>query len=35
MFGLMLLTYASSAFVPVRTMPWWLHDQRELVGTHA
>lgn len=25
MFGLMFLTYASSAFVPVRTMPWWLH----------
>jgi ABC-2 type transport system permease protein len=25
MFVLMFLTYASSAFVPVRTMPWWLH----------
>jgi ABC-2 type transport system permease protein len=25
MFGAMFLTYASSAFVPVRTMPSWLH----------
>jgi ABC-2 type transport system permease protein len=24
MFFLMFFTYASSAFVPVRTMPWWL-----------
>jgi ABC-2 type transport system permease protein len=24
MFFLMFLSYASSAFVPVRTMPWWL-----------
>jgi ABC-2 type transport system permease protein len=24
MFFLMFLCYASSAFVPVRTMPWWL-----------
>jgi ABC-2 type transport system permease protein len=24
MFGLMFFTYASSAFAPVRTMPWWL-----------
>jgi len=24
-FALMFLSYASSAFVPVRTMPWWLH----------
>jgi ABC-2 type transport system permease protein len=24
MFILMFFTYASSAFVPVRTMPWWL-----------
>jgi ABC-2 type transport system permease protein len=24
MFFLMFLGYASSAFVPVRTMPWWL-----------
>jgi len=24
MFALMFFTYASSAFVPVRTMPWWL-----------
>ena len=24
MFILMFLAYASSAFVPVRTMPWWL-----------
>ena len=25
MFSLMFFTYASSALVPVRTMPWWLH----------
>lgn len=25
MFVLLFLTYASSAFVPVRTMPWWLY----------
>jgi ABC-2 type transport system permease protein len=24
MFVLMFVCYASSAFVPVRTMPWWL-----------
>jgi ABC-2 type transport system permease protein len=24
MFLLMFFSYASSAFVPVRTMPWWL-----------
>jgi ABC-2 type transport system permease protein len=24
MFFLMFVCYASSAFVPVRTMPWWL-----------
>jgi ABC-2 type transport system permease protein len=24
MFILMFFTYASSAFVPVRTLPWWL-----------
>jgi ABC-2 type transport system permease protein len=24
MFFLMFFSYASSAFVPVRTMPWWL-----------
>ena len=26
MFFLMFLSYASSAFVPVRTMPWWLRS---------
>jgi ABC-2 type transport system permease protein len=26
MFFLMFFSYASSAFVPVRTMPWWLRD---------
>jgi ABC-2 type transport system permease protein len=25
MFGFMFITYASSAFVQVKTMPWWLH----------
>jgi ABC-2 type transport system permease protein len=24
-FGFMFISYASSAFVPVKTMPWWLH----------
>jgi ABC-2 type transport system permease protein len=24
MFFLMFFSYASSAFVPIRTMPWWL-----------
>jgi len=29
MFGLMFVCYASSAFVPVRTMPWWLRGFAE------
>jgi ABC-2 type transport system permease protein len=29
MFMLMFLCYASSAFVPVRTMPWWLRGFAE------
>jgi ABC-2 type transport system permease protein len=29
MFFLMFFCYASSAFVPVRTMPWWLHGFAE------
>jgi ABC-2 type transport system permease protein len=29
MFFLMFFSYASSAFVPVRTMPWWLRGFAE------
>ena len=35
MFFLMFFCYASSAFVPVRTMPWWLRGFAQAPAGHA